>query len=321
MILVGYLLIMMGAAPTGLGPIMMLTAFFLGIQLPAVFLSSKIGSRDSLAVSTAIAAVGAYLRSVNPYLSAAVTGAAMGMYFTSMVSVVGLALGIMGKTRHVITSYVLLLSTGLLIASLSLGVRNGYDYAVAGGLLAAGLLLSLSPNILKVHSIHLRQAIHNKDLLLLSVAMAVSWSYLMQLMPRLHGIDSVLMLPMIPTAVLTRYLIRLAGVRRIIAASLIGLSASGVLAEANMGVAALMGVFAVMAYMSVLVMLSTLVSPMLFTTSLAYIYELSIVLSILVEYALSSFIGTIAAALICFAAAAIILKVREPAKIFEEKVI
>ncbi len=147
LILVGYLLIMMGAAPIGLGPpLMMLTAFFLGIQLPAVFLSSKIGSRDSLVVSMAIAAMGAYLRSINPYLSAAVTGgAAMGIYFTSMVSVVGLALGIMGRTRHVITSYVLLLSGGLFIASLSLGLKNAYDYAVAGGLLAAGLLLSLSP--------------------------------------------------------------------------------------------------------------------------------------------------------------------------------
>ncbi len=105
----------------------------------------------------------------------------------------------------------------------------------------------------------MRQAIHNKDLLLLSMAMAVSWSYLMQLMPRLHGINAILMLPMIPAAVLTRYLIRLAGgVRRIIAISLIGLSVSGVFAEVNMGTAALMGVFAVMAYMSVLVMLSTL---------------------------------------------------------------
>ncbi len=62
-------------------------------------------------------------------------------------------------------------------------------------------------------------------------------------------------------------------------------------------------------------------SPILFTTSLAYIYELSIVISIIIEYALSSFVGTIVAAIICFAAAAITLKIREPAKIFEEKII
>ena len=321
MILVGYLLIMVSAAPSNWESMMLFTAFFLGTQIPAILLSSRIGNRDALAISMAMAGIGAYLRQVNPYLNSAIIGAAMGIYFTSMVSVVGLALGVMGKTRHVIPSYVFLLSTGLLVSSLASNWGDEYGYMMAGGLLITGLIISLSPNIIKVHNIHLRQVVNNRDLLLVSIVMSVSWAYLMQLVPKLHGIDAVLMLPMIPAVILTKYLIKLFGIRRVMAVSFIGLGASGIYASLNLGAASIVGVFAVMVYMSILVMLSTLISPMLFTTSLAYIYEVSIPISILMEYAMINIIGMIGAAGMSCIAALLVLRMKEPSKVFEEKII